>query len=101
MLLLCEAYAKVTLKGLSTVEEGKQISYQCESSGGQPEPNITHWYIKFPNNTEILVSTTGSNGTLNFTPNRSHNGSSVYCTVIQLAYKPPSMSNIVTLNVQC
>ena len=94
-------YTNVTLNGSSTIEEGKQSSYKCVAAGGKPDPNITYWYLKFPNNTEVLLNTTGPNSTLNFTPDRSHNGSSLYCKVIQLAHKPPSISNNVSLNVQC
>ena len=98
---MCEVYTKVTLNGLSAVEEGKQFCYKCTCVGGSPVPYFAHWYLKFPNNTEKLLTSSHPNSTLYFTPHRSHNGISIYCTMTQLVYKPPSISNIVTLNVQC
>ena len=96
-----EVKTTVILSGPAYIEEKVKVSYTCISIGGEPSPDKTYWYLILPNKNMTLLGVTAPNGTLEYTPKRSDNGSIIYCTVTQLTYKTPSRSNDIMLYVLC
>ena len=91
----------VTLFGSSVVEEKVKVSYKCISTGGDPPPTTNYWYLMLPNKNTTPLGISAPNGTFEYIPKGSDNGSIIYCTVTQLNYKTPSRSNDIMLNVLC